>query len=165
MLSRGLLAHVKRKRCGRLGWPVFQKLRSLVYRGMVPGNEDMRCSHVAYVSIGPEQCKFHRLFHRSRGECRNWPGNWLSLIRNLKRRLGFRASKPSLPFSRLAVRYGNVSNAMNPAQAAAPEVKYICGDCGTENGLKQGDVVRCRECGYRILYKKRTQRIVQFEAR
>ena len=24
---------------------------------------------------------------------------------------------------------------------------------------------RCRECGYRILYKKRTRRVVQFEAR
>lgn len=57
-----------------------------------------------------------------------------------------------------------VENAMNAGQAAN-EVKYICGDCGTENGLKQGDVIRCRECGYRILYKKRTQRIVQFEAR
>ena len=26
-------------------------------------------------------------------------------------------------------------------------------------------VQRCRECGYRILYKKRTRRVVQFEAR
>ena len=36
---------------------------------------------------------------------------------------------------------------------------------GHENELKTGDVVRCRECGYRILYKKRTKRVVQFEAR
>jgi DNA-directed RNA polymerase I, II, and III subunit RPABC4 len=46
-----------------------------------------------------------------------------------------------------------------------PGVPYICGDCGHENILKQGDVIRCRECGYRILYKKRTNRVVQFEAR
>ncbi|CAN1137507.1 DNA-directed RNA polymerases II, IV and V subunit 12 [Linum perenne] len=44
-------------------------------------------------------------------------------------------------------------------------VSYICGDCGTENTLKPGDVIQCRECGYRILYKKRTRRIVQYEAR
>ncbi|GMH25627.1 hypothetical protein Nepgr_027470 [Nepenthes gracilis] len=44
-------------------------------------------------------------------------------------------------------------------------VSYICGDCGQENTLKSGDVIQCRECGYRILYKKRTRRIVQYEAR
>ncbi|URD78750.1 RPOLCX [Musa troglodytarum] len=30
--------------------------------------------------------------------------------------------------------------------------------CGAENTLKPGDVIQCRECGYRILYKKRTRR-------
>ncbi|KAK8944249.1 hypothetical protein KSP39_PZI008692 [Platanthera zijinensis] len=44
-------------------------------------------------------------------------------------------------------------------------VSYICGDCGGENTLKPADVIQCRECGYRILYKKRTRRIVQYEAR
>ncbi|GMN26632.1 hypothetical protein TIFTF001_001372 [Ficus carica] len=39
-------------------------------------------------------------------------------------------------------------------------VSYICGDCGMENTLKPGDVIQCRECGYRILYKKRTRRMV-----
>ncbi|KAL9266503.1 E3 ubiquitin-protein ligase CCNB1IP1-like protein [Drosera capensis] len=38
-------------------------------------------------------------------------------------------------------------------------VSYICGDCGQENTLKSGDVIHCRKCGYRILYKKRTRRI------
>ncbi|XP_022872604.1 DNA-directed RNA polymerases II, IV and V subunit 12-like [Olea europaea var. sylvestris] len=37
-------------------------------------------------------------------------------------------------------------------------VSYICGDCSQENTLKPGDVIQCRECGYRILYKKRTRR-------
>ncbi|PQQ02092.1 DNA-directed RNA polymerases II IV and V subunit 12 [Prunus yedoensis var. nudiflora] len=38
-------------------------------------------------------------------------------------------------------------------------VYYICGDCGMEIPLKPNDVIQCRECGYRILYKKRTRRI------
>ncbi|VVA19649.1 PREDICTED: DNA-directed RNA [Prunus dulcis] len=37
-------------------------------------------------------------------------------------------------------------------------VYYICGDCGMEIPLKPNDVIQCRECGYRILYKKRTRR-------
>ncbi|RLM85458.1 hypothetical protein C2845_PM04G09330 [Panicum miliaceum] len=46
---------------------------------------------------------------------------------------------------------------MDPQQ---PEpVSYLCGDCGAENTLKPGDVIQCRECGYRILYKKRTRRM------
>ena len=52
-----------------------------------------------------------------------------------------------------------------PAATTVQAVAYICGDCGTENTLKAGDVIRCRECGYRILYKKRTNRVVQYEAR
>jgi len=36
-------------------------------------------------------------------------------------------------------------------------VSYNCGDCGSEVVLRPGDVVICRECGYRILYKKRTK--------
>jgi hypothetical protein len=30
-------------------------------------------------------------------------------------------------------------------------------DCGSEVILRPGDIVICRECGYRILYKKRTK--------
>uniref|UniRef100_A0A061R0E4 DNA-directed RNA Polymerase II subunit K n=1 Tax=Tetraselmis sp. GSL018 TaxID=582737 RepID=A0A061R0E4_9CHLO len=52
-------------------------------------------------------------------------------------------------------------------QSAGAElgVTYICGDCGAENTLKPREAIQCRECSYRILYKKRTKRIVQFEAR
>eukprot|EP01018_Ginkgo_biloba_P032308 Gb_10543 [translate_table: standard] len=35
---------------------------------------------------------------------------------------------------------------------------WKCQYCGAENTLKPGDVIQCRECGYRILYKKRTRR-------
>ncbi|KAJ7566856.1 hypothetical protein O6H91_02G121600 [Diphasiastrum complanatum] len=52
-----------------------------------------------------------------------------------------------------------------PEPVPLEPVTYTCGDCGTDNSLKPGDVIQCRECGYRILYKKRTRRIVQYEAR
>lgn len=42
---------------------------------------------------------------------------------------------------------------------------YICGECHTENEMKSRDPIRCRECGYRIMYKKRTKRLVVFDAR
>jgi len=44
-------------------------------------------------------------------------------------------------------------------------VEYRCGDCGAKNIIKTGDPVRCRQCGFRILYKTRTKRLIQFEAR
>ena len=37
-------------------------------------------------------------------------------------------------------------------------VEYRCGDCGALNNIKGGDPVRCRQCGFRILYKIRTKR-------
>ncbi|PQQ01396.1 hypothetical protein Pyn_04739 [Prunus yedoensis var. nudiflora] len=43
-------------------------------------------------------------------------------------------------------------------------VYYICGDCGMEIPLKPNDVIQCRECGYRILYKKRTRRTCIFNS-
>ncbi|CDS08512.1 hypothetical protein K492DRAFT_178192 [Lichtheimia hyalospora FSU 10163] len=42
---------------------------------------------------------------------------------------------------------------------------YICADCGCENQLKPREPIRCQDCGHRIMYKKRTKRMVQFEAR
>ena len=34
---------------------------------------------------------------------------------------------------------------------------YICGDCGANNEIKPTDPIRCRMCGYRIMYKMRTK--------
>ena len=42
---------------------------------------------------------------------------------------------------------------------------YICGECHSENEIRQRDTIRCRECGYRIMYKKRTKRLIVFDAR
>ena len=43
--------------------------------------------------------------------------------------------------------------------------QYICGDCGAMNEIKPADPIRCRMCGYRIMYKMRTKNLIQFEAR
>ncbi|KZV71203.1 hypothetical protein PENSPDRAFT_684773 [Peniophora sp. CONT] len=45
------------------------------------------------------------------------------------------------------------------------EMQYLCADCGAENEIKAREPIRCKECGHRIMYKKRTKRMVQFEAR
>ncbi|TMW63747.1 hypothetical protein Poli38472_002688 [Pythium oligandrum] len=61
----------------------------------------------------------------------------------------------------------NAPGAGREAVTAAkdPEIKYICGDCGIVNYLSARDPIRCRACGYRIMYKARTKRLIQFEAR
>ena len=45
------------------------------------------------------------------------------------------------------------------------QVTYICAACANHVELKASDVVRCRECGHRILYKKRTLTGMMYEAR
>ncbi|KAI9592703.1 hypothetical protein BDF19DRAFT_450676 [Syncephalis fuscata] len=37
--------------------------------------------------------------------------------------------------------------------------------CGADNELKPREPIRCRECGHRVMYKRRTTRMIQFEAR
>ncbi|KAF2832873.1 hypothetical protein CC86DRAFT_461356 [Ophiobolus disseminans] len=49
--------------------------------------------------------------------------------------------------------------------ANARTVHYKCGDCDQDVPLKRGEPIRCRNCGHRVLYKQRTNRMVQFEAR
>ncbi|KAA1466134.1 DNA-directed RNA polymerase I [Dentipellis sp. KUC8613] len=50
-------------------------------------------------------------------------------------------------------------------QAPRQDMEYLCADCGAKNEIKAREPIRCRECGHRIMYKKRTRRMVQFEAR
>ncbi|PNX73175.1 DNA-directed RNA polymerases I, II, and III subunit RPABC1 [Trifolium pratense] len=55
---------------------------------------------------------------------------------------------------------------LKPVMDPQPKpVHYLCGECAAETPLKSGDVVECSECHSRILYKKRTHRIIQYEAR
>lgn len=42
---------------------------------------------------------------------------------------------------------------------------YLCGDCAARVPLDKGAPIRCQRCGGRVLYKERTKRMVQFEAR
>ncbi|KAI9294910.1 DNA-directed RNA polymerases I, II, and III subunit RPABC4-like protein [Neoconidiobolus thromboides FSU 785] len=42
---------------------------------------------------------------------------------------------------------------------------YDCSQCGEESTIRPKEVVRCTRCGSRVLFKKRTKRLVQFEAR
>ncbi|PCH41427.1 hypothetical protein WOLCODRAFT_44951, partial [Wolfiporia cocos MD-104 SS10] len=38
------------------------------------------------------------------------------------------------------------------------EMEYLCADCGAKNEIRSREPIRCRECGHRIMYKKRTKR-------
>ncbi|KAK3318829.1 hypothetical protein B0H66DRAFT_603394 [Apodospora peruviana] len=42
---------------------------------------------------------------------------------------------------------------------------YTCGDCAVKVPLEKNAPIRCQKCGARVLYKERTKRMVQFEAR
>uniref|UniRef100_A0A915E4P0 DNA-directed RNA polymerases I, II, and III subunit RPABC4 n=1 Tax=Ditylenchus dipsaci TaxID=166011 RepID=A0A915E4P0_9BILA len=42
---------------------------------------------------------------------------------------------------------------------------YICGECHNENEIRPKDPIRCQECGYRILYKKRSRKLMVYDAR
>ncbi|KAJ2512923.1 DNA-directed RNA polymerase core subunit rpc10, partial [Coemansia sp. RSA 1939] len=37
---------------------------------------------------------------------------------------------------------------------------YDCGKCGRANDIKPREPVRCLECGYRIVFKQRTKKMV-----
>ena len=51
----------------------------------------------------------------------------------------------------------NITGA-NTFEDVGRPVHYLCGDCDTRVTLKKGDAIRCKECGYRVLYKERTNR-------
>ncbi|KAK0387031.1 hypothetical protein NLU13_5345 [Sarocladium strictum] len=42
---------------------------------------------------------------------------------------------------------------------------YICGDCGNHVSIRKDSNIACPACAGRVLYKQRTKRMVQFEAR
>lgn len=58
-----------------------------------------------------------------------------------------------------------ITGASSTFEDTSKPVQYLCGDCDTKVTLKKGDPIRCKECGYRVLYKERTNRMIQFEAR
>ena len=52
----------------------------------------------------------------------------------------------------------NISGAGGSFEDTTRPVHYLCGDCDARVQLKKGDAIRCKECGYRVLYKERTNR-------
>nr|ACO12254.1 DNA-directed RNA polymerases I, II, and III subunit RPABC4 [Lepeophtheirus salmonis]ADD24228.1 DNA-directed RNA polymerases I, II, and III subunit RPABC4 [Lepeophtheirus salmonis] len=60
---------------------------------------------------------------------------------------------------------GVIKDSSGSSGAPKQPMIYICGECHVENEIRARDAIRCRECGYRIMYKKRTKRLIVFDAR
>ncbi|KAJ3883508.1 DNA directed RNA polymerase [Lentinula edodes] len=43
-------------------------------------------------------------------------------------------------------------------QAPRQDMEYLCADCNAKNEIRAREPIRCRECGHRIMYKRRTRR-------
>ncbi|KAG9305889.1 hypothetical protein G9A89_016541 [Geosiphon pyriformis] len=61
--------------------------------------------------------------------------------------------------------YQGPSASNNRTTQQQQQMHYLCADCGVDNEIKPKEPLRCKECGHRIMYKMRTKRMVQFEAR
>ena len=52
---------------------------------------------------------------------------------------------------------------------SSEKTEYVCGRCGKtvllDNNLTNTDDIKCQECGYAILYKKRKESNLQILAR
>ena len=60
----------------------------------------------------------------------------------------------------------NMVNIAEEMEHAKPKATtYICGECYQEVTLKEREAIRCKLCGFRILYKQRTERLIVFDAR
>jgi DNA-directed RNA polymerase I, II, and III subunit RPABC4 len=58
----------------------------------------------------------------------------------------------------LSTHFFNINTVINSS-------RYLCADCGSDVTLKREDLVRCRVCGYRVVYKQRTTLVCQYVAR
>ncbi|KAI9217155.1 metallothionein-I gene transcription activator [Blastocladiella britannica] len=54
---------------------------------------------------------------------------------------------------------------INTSTGAPAKTVYICADCHKENSFGPKDHLTCKHCAYRVFYKKRTDKVVQFDAR
>jgi len=57
------------------------------------------------------------------------------------------------------------SNRYSSFCAAQSYANFATLDCGAKNEIRARDPIRCRECGHRIFYKKRTKRSVYLVAK
>ncbi|KAH9007068.1 DNA directed RNA polymerase [Lactarius hatsudake] len=60
---------------------------------------------------------------------------------------------------------GSAGNNVNFLPPPRQEMEYLCADCGAKNDIKPREPIRCRECGHRIMYKKRTKRSKSLDIR
>lgn len=51
------------------------------------------------------------------------------------------------------------------ARPPATMTKYVCGNCGAPTELEQHEQFRCQRCSCRYVYKLRTKKPIQLEAR
>lgn len=58
-----------------------------------------------------------------------------------------------------------ISSALTQMQSHSSDIKYNCAQCAVSFTLGKNDVIRCKECGHRVLYKMRKRKTIQFEAR
>ena len=42
---------------------------------------------------------------------------------------------------------------------------YMCGLCKKNTTIFEKDIIMCKECGHRILYKQRSQKAIEYLAR
>ncbi|KAK4444273.1 hypothetical protein QBC34DRAFT_415457 [Podospora aff. communis PSN243] len=54
--------------------------------------------------------------------------------------------------------------AREPSPVGKPELRFMCGACGTNRVYKITASWRCEVCGHRILLKPRTKRPTQWQA-
>ncbi|KAK5996736.1 ABC10-alpha [Cladobotryum mycophilum] len=60
---------------------------------------------------------------------------------------------------------GGMARGNTRDDGARSVMTYLCGDCGGNVTLSKDALVACPHCAGRVLYKERTKRMVQFEAR
>ncbi|KAL2203810.1 hypothetical protein CC79DRAFT_1371835 [Sarocladium strictum] len=60
---------------------------------------------------------------------------------------------------------GPPRGATNDALDNRANMTYTCGDCGWNVTIRKDSNIACTNCAGRVLYKQRTKRMVQFEAR
>uniref|UniRef100_A0A7S4ERB4 Ubiquitin-like domain-containing protein n=1 Tax=Chrysotila carterae TaxID=13221 RepID=A0A7S4ERB4_CHRCT len=92
-----------------------------------------------------------------------------SLVSDVKQLIADREGIPvcdqRLVFSGKQLQNSSTLRSSHVGPAATLQIKlrlvggtdYICGDCGQKNEIKPKDPIRCRICGYRIMYKMRTR--------
>merc|ERR1712137_207156 len=74
------------------------------------------------------------------------------------------AASPS-QFSEATIQTSAAAAGQNASQFRVQPVAYFCQQCQADVYISPKDAIRCRDCGYRILFKKRTYRYIVFSAR